>query len=73
MVHRFCPGAQAVVAETQTPALHSWPEAQTLPQPPHAYGLLEVSTQVVKEPPPPVIVHCVRPGRHAQVPEPLQY
>lgn len=61
------------MAETQTPALHSWPEAQTLPQPPHAYGLLEVSRQVVKVPPPVVIVHCVSPGRHVQVPEPLQY
>ncbi len=36
MVQRFIPGPHEVDEATHAPALHSWPEAQTLPQPPQA-------------------------------------
>ena len=72
-LHRLKPVPQVVVSATQTPALHSWPAAQALPQPPQAKGLLEVSTHWLTVPPNEGIAHCVRPGRQVQVPEPLQY
>lgn len=73
-VQRFIePVPHDVVAATHAPALHSSPVAHCLPQAPQAKGLLEVSTHAVVVPPPAVMVHCVKPGRHAQVPEPLQY
>jgi hypothetical protein len=68
-LQRFILPPQVVVAATQAPALHSSPAAHCLPQAPQANGLLEVSTQAR----PPPTVHWVSPGRHAQVPLPLQY
>lgn len=63
-------GAVQVVAVLQVPPSQTWPAVHVVPHAPHARGLVLVSTQVVNDPPPPVNVHDVRPGRQTHLPLP---